>query len=160
MKNKYHSKKVEVGGIIFDSKKEAKRYSELLLLEKAGAISELQRQVKYILIPAQRESSNEIYTKGKNKGCFKPGKLLEADGQMKELTVTITLCEYRGLIQENERNYVTIESLNQKIIDLNKQAEAMRTVILSKNPELSEKFVELYGLLFKQKEGEENETYK
>lgn len=79
MKNKYHSKKVEVGGIVFDSKKEAKRYSELLLLEKAGAITELQRQVKYILIPAQREFSNEIYTKGKNKGCFKPGKLLEKE---------------------------------------------------------------------------------
>ena len=79
MKNKYHSKKVEVGGIVFDSKKEAKRYSELLLLEKAGAITELQRQVKYVLIPAQREFSNEIYTKGKNKGCFKPGKLLEKE---------------------------------------------------------------------------------
>jgi hypothetical protein len=79
MKNKYHSKKVEVGGIIFDSKKEAKRYSELLLLEKAGAITELQRQVKYILIPAQREFSNEIYTKGRKKGCFKPGKLLEKE---------------------------------------------------------------------------------
>lgn len=79
MKNKYHSKKIEVGGIVFDSKKEAKRYSELLLLEKAGAITELQRQVKYILIPAQREFSNEIYTKGRNKGCFKPGKLLEKE---------------------------------------------------------------------------------
>ena len=79
MKNKYHSKKVEVGGIVFDSKKEAKRYSELLLLEKAGAITELQRQVKYILIPAQREFSNEIYTKGKNKGLPKPGKLLERE---------------------------------------------------------------------------------
>lgn len=79
MKNKYHSKKIEVGGIVFDSKKEAKRYSELLLLEKAGAITELQRQVKYVLIPAQREFSNEIYTKGKNKGCFKPGKLLEKE---------------------------------------------------------------------------------
>lgn len=79
MKNKYHSKKVEVGGIVFDSKKEAKRYSELLLLEKAGAITELQRQVKYILIPAQREFSMEVYTKGRNKGCFKPGKLLEKE---------------------------------------------------------------------------------
>lgn len=79
MKNKYHSKKIEVGGIIFDSKKEAKRYSELLLLERAGAITDLERQVKYILIPAQRESSAEIYTKGKNKGCFKPGKLLEKE---------------------------------------------------------------------------------
>lgn len=79
MKNKYHSKKIEVGGIVFDSKKEAKRYSELLLLEKAGAITELQRQVKYILIPAQREFSMEVYTKGRNKGCFKPGKLLEKE---------------------------------------------------------------------------------
>lgn len=51
--NKYHSSKVEVDGIVFDSKKEAKRYQELLLLEKAGAIQDLQRQVKFVLIPSQ-----------------------------------------------------------------------------------------------------------
>ena len=51
--NKYGSKKVEVDGIVFDSKKEAKRYKELSLLEKAGAIRNLQRQVKYVLIPSQ-----------------------------------------------------------------------------------------------------------
>lgn len=56
--NKYGSKKIEVDGIIFDSKKEAKRYSELLLLEKAGEISNLQRQVKYVLIPAQYAEVN------------------------------------------------------------------------------------------------------
>ena len=77
--NKYGSKKVEVNGIVFDSKKEAKRYQELLLLEKAGAIRDLQRQVKYVLIPAQREWTNEIYTKGRKKGCFKQGKLLERE---------------------------------------------------------------------------------
>lgn len=77
--NKYGSKKVEVNGIVFDSKKEAKRYQELLLLEKAGAIQNLQRQVKYVLIPAQREWTNEIYTKGRKKGCFKQGKLLERE---------------------------------------------------------------------------------
>lgn len=77
--NKYKSKKVIVNGITFDSKKEAKRYSELLLLEKAGAISDLKRQVKYILIPAQREFTNEIYKKGIKKGQFKPGKLLERE---------------------------------------------------------------------------------
>ena len=76
---KYKNKKVEVDGIVFDSKKEAKRYQELLLLEKAGAIQELKRQVKYVLIPAQREFTNEIYTKGKKKGCFKPGKLIEKE---------------------------------------------------------------------------------
>lgn len=77
--SKYHSKKVVIDGITFMSIKEAKRYQELLLLEKAGAIQNLQRQVKYVLIPAQREWTNEIYTKGRKKGCFKQGKLLERE---------------------------------------------------------------------------------
>ena len=54
MYNKYHSKKVTIDGITFDSKKEANRYCELKLLEKAGEIDCLKRQVKYELIPAQR----------------------------------------------------------------------------------------------------------
>lgn len=53
--SKYHSKKITINGITFDSRKEAKRYQELLLLERAGAISDLKRQVEYVLIPAQRE---------------------------------------------------------------------------------------------------------
>lgn len=53
--NKYGSKKVEVDGVVFDSKKEAKRYQELPLLFQAEAIQNLQRQVKYVLIPAQYE---------------------------------------------------------------------------------------------------------
>ena len=52
--SKYRAKKTEVDGIVFDSKKEAKRYQELILLEKAGVISDLQTQVKFVLIPAQR----------------------------------------------------------------------------------------------------------
>lgn len=76
---KYKNKKVAVNGIVFDSKKEAKRYTELLLLEKAGKIRNLQLQVKFVLIPAQREFTNEIYTKGRKKGCFKKGKLLERE---------------------------------------------------------------------------------
>lgn len=40
-KSKYHAKKVEVNGITFDSKKEAKRYEELKLLERCGAIKDL-----------------------------------------------------------------------------------------------------------------------
>jgi hypothetical protein len=51
--SKYQNKKVTVDGITFDSKREANRYKELLLLERAGAISDLQRQVKYQLVPAQ-----------------------------------------------------------------------------------------------------------
>ena len=50
---KYRNKKVEVDGILFDSKKEANRYMELKLLEKAGEITDLKRQVRYELIPRQ-----------------------------------------------------------------------------------------------------------
>ena len=63
--NKYGSKKVEVDGIVFDSKKEAKRYQELLLLEKAGEIMDLRRQVKYVLIPAQYETIERYSKTGK-----------------------------------------------------------------------------------------------
>ena len=41
---KYKNKKTEVGGILFDSKKEANRYQELKLLEKAGHIQHLELQ--------------------------------------------------------------------------------------------------------------------
>ena len=64
---KYGSRKVEVDGITFDSKKEAKRYKELLLLEKAGELSNLQRQVKYVLIPPQYENPQSLTKKGRGK---------------------------------------------------------------------------------------------
>ena len=52
--NKYHAVKTQVDGIIFDSMKEAVRWQELKLLEKAGKIANLERQVPYELIPTQR----------------------------------------------------------------------------------------------------------
>ena len=73
-KSKYRSKKVEFNGIVYDSKKEMKRHCELLQLEKAGAITDLQRQVKFILIPTQREPS----TIGK-RGGVKKGAVIERD---------------------------------------------------------------------------------
>ena len=53
-RSKYHAKKVTYNGITYDSKKEAKRHAELLLLERAGAITELRTQVRYELLPPQR----------------------------------------------------------------------------------------------------------
>jgi hypothetical protein len=47
--NKYRARKTEVDGIIFDSGREAARYQELRLLEKAGEISNLELQVKFSL---------------------------------------------------------------------------------------------------------------
>lgn len=48
-KHKYSSQKVDLDGKPFDSKKEAKRYTELKLLLKAGEIAFLARQVEYEL---------------------------------------------------------------------------------------------------------------
>ena len=55
-RSKYHSRKVTVDGVVFDSQKEYRRFRELCLLEKAGQITGLQRQVKYVLLPAQYET--------------------------------------------------------------------------------------------------------
>lgn len=54
-KNKYGARKRIINGEVFDSIKEAKRYQELLLLEKAGHIMNLERQPVFGLIPAQYE---------------------------------------------------------------------------------------------------------
>ena len=61
--NKFNAKKVYVDGIAFDSQKEAKRYQELKLLERAGLIQDLQRQVKFVLIPAQTENGKVVERK-------------------------------------------------------------------------------------------------
>lgn len=58
--SKYNSKKTVVDGQKFDSKKEANRYQELVLLEKAGVIKNLSRQVKFVLIPSQRDESGKV----------------------------------------------------------------------------------------------------
>ena len=77
--SKYYNKKSTVDGITFDSKKEANRYRELVLLEYARKISNLRRQVKFVLIPPQYEKSSEKYKKGENKGQLKRGTLLERE---------------------------------------------------------------------------------
>lgn len=51
---KYHNKKVIAEGQTFDSQKEYRRYCELKILEKAGEIKDLRRQVAYTLLPTQR----------------------------------------------------------------------------------------------------------
>jgi hypothetical protein len=72
-KSKYGNKKVEYDGLTFDSKKEAIRWAELKLLEKSGHIVDLQRQQKFVLIPAQYErvETGEFYKSGVNKGLPK-----------------------------------------------------------------------------------------
>jgi len=49
-KSKYGAVKTEVDGIVFDSKKEARRYLELKTMEKAGVISALELQPSFDLV--------------------------------------------------------------------------------------------------------------
>lgn len=73
-KNKYHAKTIEVNGEKFDSIREYRRWGQLQMLLEQGKIYDLQRQVKFVLIPTQREPD----TVGKRGGVIK-GKLLEKE---------------------------------------------------------------------------------
>ncbi len=73
-KSKYGAEKITVDGQSFASKKEARRFTQLRLLERVGEISDLKTQVKFVLIPAQREPD----TVGA-RGGVKKGKLIERE---------------------------------------------------------------------------------
>lgn len=49
MESKYKNKKTQVDMYVFDSAKEAQRYRELKLLERAGEISNLELQPRFLL---------------------------------------------------------------------------------------------------------------
>jgi hypothetical protein len=72
--NKYNNKKAEADGLVFDSVRERNRYLELKLMERAGDISDLRRQVKFTLIDTQREPD----TQGP-RGGIKRGKVIEKE---------------------------------------------------------------------------------
>ncbi len=72
--SKYKNVKISVDGEVFDSLKEFRRWRELKLLEKAGEISELRRQVPFELLPVQREPD-----KIGPRGGRKPGRVIERE---------------------------------------------------------------------------------
>lgn len=58
--SKYYNQKITVDGITFDSRKEYRRYRELCLMERAGEIDNLERQVKFELIPTQKKNGKVV----------------------------------------------------------------------------------------------------
>ena len=65
--NKYYNQKTYTSdGILHASQKEAQRWSELKLLQRAGEISDLKRQVEYELIPDQYEIIERYSKTGRN----------------------------------------------------------------------------------------------
>lgn len=64
-KSKYYNIKTKtLDGLVFDSTKEARRWEQLLLLQKAGNITDLKRQVAFEIIPAQYETYPRYSKKG------------------------------------------------------------------------------------------------
>lgn len=61
MINKYHNEKIMIDGIKFQSKKEANRYCELKLLQKANEIHSLKLQEAFELIPKQKGERSVKY---------------------------------------------------------------------------------------------------
>jgi len=57
---KYHNEKTVIDGITFDSMKEATRYVELKLLERAGEVKELKLQPKFELQEAFRHNGKAV----------------------------------------------------------------------------------------------------
>ena len=58
---KYHSHKIKTQeGLVFDSKKEYRRWLELIDLSATGRIKNLQRQIRYQLIPSQHHNGKVI----------------------------------------------------------------------------------------------------
>lgn len=58
--NKYNAKKISLNGQTFDSQHEFDRWCELSLLQRGKAISNLQRQVKFEIIPAQKDENGKV----------------------------------------------------------------------------------------------------
>lgn len=111
-RSKYHSRKVTVDGVTFDSQKEYRRFRELCLLEKAGQITDLQRQVKFVLIPAQYEPD----TIGK-RGGRKRGKLIERECSY---IADFTYTEDGKQVVEDTKGYKTTEYIIKRKMMLHK----------------------------------------
>ncbi|SMB95469.1 Protein of unknown function [Desulfonispora thiosulfatigenes DSM 11270] len=58
-KSKYGSRKKEIDGITFDSVKEARKYSELKLLKRAGEIKDFELQPEFELQPGYRNKDGK-----------------------------------------------------------------------------------------------------
>lgn len=57
--NKYHNEPTVVNGIRFDSRKEARRYEQLMLAMELGAIKDLRLQVDFTLIESYKDHTGE-----------------------------------------------------------------------------------------------------
>lgn len=112
--NKYHAQKCEYEGMVFDSKAELDRWLILRLMERGGMISKLQRQVKYELLPAQKDKHGKtveralsyiadfVYTDKSGKTVVEDCKGYKGGGSYSVFTIKRKLLLWKYGIQINE----------------------------------------------------------
>lgn len=83
-------------------------------------------------------------------------------GFLNELTVTITLCEYRNLIKEQVQNAKRIEILEEELKKTKESASTFMKLFMIKSPETMNKICDLFNGIFpnESEEGEENEQIR
>jgi cell shape-determining protein MreC len=74
--------------------------------------------------------------------------------ELKELTVTITLCEYRNLIRELSTYDVKIESLQEENNKIKEQLRSLAEIIVYKDPEIMNDIKKVIYSILGIKEGE------
>ena len=92
---KYHNRKIHICGMDFDSKKESERYFVLRDRQRRGETRNLQRQVKFTLIPKQAAED----TVGPH-GKVTPGKVLERE-----------CAYYADFVYEDKQGNVIVEDV-------------------------------------------------
>lgn len=95
-KRKYRNRKTSFDGIVFDSKKEATRYNELRLMQEAGIITELRRQVPFVLIPTQYTTVLDKFGRKKRK---------VAERKVEYIADFVYRDRDRGLVVEDVKGY-------------------------------------------------------
>ena len=73
---------------------------------------------------------------------------VQVGADMKELTVTITLCEYRNLIREQAQSAKEIEVLQDKLKKAQESGKFFMELMLLKSPEAVNKICDLYNEFF------------
>ena len=78
---------------------------------------------------------------------FNEDDFVQKDGGLHELTVTITLCEYRNLISESVRNEETINRLQEEKGRLTEQSKILAELVVKNNPKFIRMVQETVRLL-------------
>ena len=82
---------------------------------------------------------------------------VQTEGGMQELTVTITLCEYRNLIRDLQRQDVIIENLETKMKNAQEYSKTLFKLLMVKSPEVINKAIDIIKELFPQVEAKAEE---